>query len=93
MSLSEFLITREQAKGERWQWSALPIFPAKAFVWMGLFINTGAGIHELCDLRGKRVGVPDYVMTAALVVQSFSAASSTASSRKRSPGSSAAPKT
>ncbi|MGZ8436384.1 MAG: hypothetical protein ACXW6T_19310 [Candidatus Binatia bacterium] len=66
MSLSEFLITRERAKGERWQWAALPIFPAKAFVWMTLFINTGAGIQALCDLKGKRVGIPDYVMTAGL---------------------------
>lgn len=66
MSLSEFLITREQAKGDRWQWQALPIFPAKAFVWMTLFVNTGAGIQTLCDLRGKRVGIPDYVMTAGL---------------------------
>ena len=66
MSLSEFLVTREQAKGDRWQWSALPIFPAKAFVWMTLFVNTGAGIQGLCDLKGKRVGIPDYVMTAGL---------------------------
>jgi 4,5-dihydroxyphthalate decarboxylase len=66
MSMSEYIITREQAKGDRWQWCALPIFPAKAFVWLGLFINTAAGIAELKDLRGKRVGVPDYVMTAAL---------------------------
>jgi len=66
MSLSEFLITREQAKGDRWQWAALPIFPAKAFVWMTLFVNTGAGIQGLCDLKGKRVGIPDYVMTAGL---------------------------
>ena len=66
MSLSEFLITREQAKGDRWQWAALPIFPAKAFVWMTLFVNTGAGIQALCDLKGKRVGIPDYVMTAGL---------------------------
>ncbi len=66
MSLSEFLITREQAKGDRWQWQALPIFPAKAFVWMTLFVNTGAGIQSLCDLKGKRVGIPDYVMTAGL---------------------------
>jgi 4,5-dihydroxyphthalate decarboxylase len=66
MSLSEFLITREQAKGDRWQWQALPIFPAKAFVWMTLFVNTGAGIQALCDLKGKRVGIPDYVMTAGL---------------------------
>jgi 4,5-dihydroxyphthalate decarboxylase len=66
MSMSEYIITRERAKGDRWQWCALPIFPAKAFVWLGLFINTAAGIAELKDLRGKRVGVPDYVMTAAL---------------------------
>jgi len=66
MSLSEYLITREQAKGDRWQWRALPIFPAKAFLWLGLFVNTAAGIAGLSDFRGKRIGVPDYVMTAAL---------------------------
>ncbi|HEX9788077.1 MAG TPA: hypothetical protein VGB09_08620, partial [Candidatus Binatia bacterium] len=71
MSLSEYLITREQATGERWQWCALPIFPAKAFVWLGLYVNTAAGIHALQDLRGKRVGVPDYVMTAALWFRVF----------------------
>lgn len=71
MSLSEYLITREQARGDRWQWRALPIFPAKAFVWLGLFVNTGSGIESLADLRGKRVGVPDYVMTAALWFRVF----------------------
>jgi 4,5-dihydroxyphthalate decarboxylase len=71
MSLSEYLITREQAKGDRWQWLALPIFPARAFVWLGLYVNTAAGIAGLKDLRGKRVGVPDYVMTAALWFRMF----------------------
>ena len=71
MSLSEYLITRERARGDRWQWSALPIFPAKAFVWLGLFVNTQAGITSLADFRGKRVGVPDYVMTAALWMRVF----------------------
>ncbi len=71
MSLSEYLISREQAKGDRWQWAALPIFPAKAFVWLGLYVNTAAGISALRDLRGKRVGVPDYVMTAALWFRMF----------------------
>ncbi len=66
MSLSEYLITREQAEPGRWQWVALPIFPAKAFVWLTLFVNTQAAIQSLCDLKGKRVGIPDYVMTAAL---------------------------
>jgi 4,5-dihydroxyphthalate decarboxylase len=71
MSLSEYLITRERAQGERWQWCALPIFPAKAFVWLGLFVNTAAKIKDLSDLRGKCVGVPDYVMTAALWFRVF----------------------
>jgi 4,5-dihydroxyphthalate decarboxylase len=71
MSLSEYLITREQAKGGRWQWSALPIFPAKAFVWLTLYMNTAAGISDLADLKGKRVGLPDYVMTAGLWFRVF----------------------
>ena len=66
MSLSDYLMTRERAPRHRWQWCALPIFPAKAFVWLGLYVNRSSGIRGLQDLRGKRVGVPDYVMTAAL---------------------------
>src|SRR5689334_24352546 len=71
MSLSEYLITRERARGDRWQWTALPIFPAKAFVWLGLFVSTQSGIGSLADFKGKRVGVPDYVMTAALWMRIF----------------------
>ncbi len=71
MSLSEYLITREQAKDGRWNWAALPIFPAKAFVWLGFYVNTAAGIAGLADFRGKRIGVPDYVMTAALWLRIF----------------------
>ncbi len=71
MSLSEFLITRERAQGGRWRWAALPIFPAKAFVWLTMVANTAANIRDLSDFRGKRIGVPDYVMTAALWMRVF----------------------
>ena len=71
MSISEYLITRERHASDRWQWIALPIFPAKALFWLGLFVNTAANIKSLADLRGKRVGVPDYVMTAALWLRVF----------------------
>lgn len=71
MSLSEYLITRERAPADRWHWCALPIFPAKAFVWLGLYVNPASGVRGLGDLRGKRVGVPDYVMTAALWFRVF----------------------
>src|SRR2546427_5404391 len=71
MSLSELIITKERGDGSRWRWTALPVFPSKAFVWLGLFVNSEMGIRGLADLRGKRVGVPDYVMTAALWFRSF----------------------
>jgi len=71
MSLSELIIARERGESTRWQWSALPVFPAKAFLWLALYVNSQAKIQSLEDLRGKRVGVPDFGMTAALWFRSF----------------------
>lgn len=66
MSISSFSMTKERGDGTRWQWSGLPVFLSKAFVWLTLFVNTKAKINELKDFAGKRVGVPDYNMTAAV---------------------------
>ena len=66
MSISETLLAWERGDGTRWDWSALPVFLSKAFVWLDLYVHTNSGIETLGDLRGKRVGVPDYDMTAAL---------------------------
>ena len=49
MSLSELAISRERGEGTRWQWSALPVFPAKAFLWFGLYVNSEAGIPGIQD--------------------------------------------
>ena len=66
MSLSEYLMTKERGDGSKWNWSALPVFPSKALIWLNLFVNTGTQIASLGELKGKRVGIPDYPMTAAL---------------------------
>jgi len=66
MSISDFLMARERSDGTRWQWSALPVFLLKAFLWLNTFVNNQSGIESAADLKGKRVGVPDYQMTAAL---------------------------
>jgi 4,5-dihydroxyphthalate decarboxylase len=71
MSMSEYLMTRERREGSKWQWTGLPVFPAKAFLWLQLYVNSAAGIKDLSDLRGKRVGIPDYPMTAALWMRAF----------------------
>jgi len=71
MSISESIMTKERVDGSKWQWSGLPVFPSKAFIWLNLFVNVEAGIKDLRDLKGKRVGVPDYPMTAALWMRIF----------------------
>lgn len=71
MSISEYLMTRERREGSRWQWIGLPIFLSKAFLWLQLYVNERAGIQDLTDLKGKRVGIPDYPMTAALWMREF----------------------
>jgi len=66
MSISETLLARERSDGNRRDWSALPVFLSRGHHWPNLYVNTASGIAGLGDIRGKRIGVPDYDMTAAL---------------------------
>ena len=66
MSISETLLARERSDGSKWDWSALPVYLSRGHHWPNLYVNTGSGIAGLGDIRGKRIGVPDYDMTAAL---------------------------
>ena len=69
MSISETLLSKErcaQFGDGKWDWSALPVFLSRGHVWDTLYVNTASGITSLADLKGKRIGVPDYDMTAAL---------------------------
>ena len=66
MSISETLLAKERRIGARWDWSSLPVFLGRGHGWTNLYVNVDSGIESLGDLRGKKIGVPDYVMTAAL---------------------------
>jgi 4,5-dihydroxyphthalate decarboxylase len=44
----------------------VPAFVSRIFRHSGIYIRTGAGIRTPADLRGKRIGVPEYQITAVV---------------------------
>lgn len=63
MSMSSLLMT--VARGDQ-RWYGLPIFTTRAFFHLWALVRSDANIESPADLKGKRVGVPEYQQTAAL---------------------------
>jgi len=63
MSLSSLLINISHGDSP---WVALPVFTSRSFFHTGIWVRSDAGIDRPEDLKGKRVGVPEYQQTAAL---------------------------
>jgi len=68
MSLSSYLIAKERGLLD---YTAIPVFPSRIFRHSCLFINNNSGIQSPADLKGKKMGVPEYQMTAALWIRGF----------------------
>jgi 4,5-dihydroxyphthalate decarboxylase len=63
MSLSSYLMNRSRGGMD---FIAIPVFPSRMFRHSSIYIYAPSGIGKARDLIGKRMGVPEYQVTAAV---------------------------
>jgi 4,5-dihydroxyphthalate decarboxylase len=66
LSLSSYTVSMSKAQRP---FVAIPVFPSRFFRHSCIYVNAGAGIREPRDLIGKRVGTPEYQMTAPVWIR------------------------
>jgi 4,5-dihydroxyphthalate decarboxylase len=66
MSLSSYCVSLMR---ERPPFVAIPVFPSRCFRHSCIFVSAKSGIREPKELKGKKIGVPEYQMTAPVWIR------------------------
>ena len=66
MSMSSYCVTLGR---EDPGFIAIPVFPSRFFRHAGIFVLAKSGIEKPSDLVGKRIGVPEYQLTAPVWIR------------------------
>lgn len=66
MSLSSYVAS---LNSENPPFVAIPAFPSRFFRHSCIFVSAKSGIRQPADLKGKRIGVPEYQMTAPVWIR------------------------
>jgi 4,5-dihydroxyphthalate decarboxylase len=66
LSLSSYVVSLQSSPSP---FIALPVFTSRMFRHGGIYVNADAGINDPSDLPGKRVGVPEYQLTAGVWIR------------------------
>jgi 4,5-dihydroxyphthalate decarboxylase len=68
LSLSSFAL--RSARGDN-PYVGVPVFPSRAFRHSGIYIRTDRGIRAPADLKGRKVGLAEYQLTANVWIRAF----------------------
>jgi len=68
MAMGKYVSLRSQGDTSL---SALPVFPSRVFRQSSIFVRSDGSVPRLEDLRGKRVGLPEWAQTAAIYTRGF----------------------
>ncbi|HKO07631.1 MAG TPA: ABC transporter substrate-binding protein [Alphaproteobacteria bacterium] len=63
LSLSSFTIKTDQRDNP---YVGVPVFPSRAFRHTSIYVRTDRGIRSPADLRDRRIGTPEYQLTACV---------------------------
>jgi len=63
MSMGSYLIRRAKGIDDL---VAIPVFPSRTFRHAFYFVHEGSGVEKPEDLKGRRMGVPEYQITAVI---------------------------
>ena len=66
MSFASYVLSLENEKKPL---VAIPVFPSKLFRHSAIYVNVNSGIEEPTDLIGKKVGTPEWQLTATVWVR------------------------
>jgi 4,5-dihydroxyphthalate decarboxylase len=66
MSLSSYVVSLMRAEPP---FIAIPVFPSRCFRHSSIFVSAKSGIAEPRQLAGKRIGTPEYQMTAPVWIR------------------------
>ena len=68
MSLSSYTLLRSEGDT---RFIAIPVFPSRVFRQNALYVRADSPLRDPRELKGKRIGVGDYQMTAAVWTRGF----------------------
>ena len=65
MTMAALVVIIAVSRGDT-RWVAIPVFTMRKFFYTSIIVRTDSGIAVPTDLRGKRIGVPEYQQTWAI---------------------------